>query len=367
MREREASLLPIDESVLARYRREAYYLRASEDPTMSAFGEVTRGTRHLPALTPNFAPATGATAARSSRSERSPDYERFSFGRRRSPYARVLSRSRSPFRGDHNVNILVIEDDLEDADNNVAGFPPLRRMGRRHIVDGPLPNSLGEFRSPTTTVDGLGDRERSISPIDEWDTMHATVAPDPLAPSVDSSFTSAAASASFSNSHPSSRAGSSNSNSAASSRTHLTVPSRQDTPPVPDELLGRACDTSEDESGSDTEADDIEVRPHLSYRRRNRRMTADGPPSRDHRAVSRDASAYVRSVYRSQSGFQSPEQPLSEQLDSSAEFQALDQELQGARAVLQRLAQREDIPEHFWASMGLARQFADRVIQQREL
>jgi hypothetical protein len=43
-------------------------------------------------------------------------------------------------------------------------------------------------------VDGLGDRERSLSPDDSWDTMLTTIMPDNRLPSAESSFTSAAAS-----------------------------------------------------------------------------------------------------------------------------------------------------------------------------
>ncbi|KAK6431837.1 hypothetical protein LTR95_011994, partial [Oleoguttula sp. CCFEE 5521] len=48
-------------------------------------------------------------------------------------------------------------------------------------------------------VDGLGDRNRSPTPAaDTWDIMRSTIAPDTTLPSASSSFTSAAASASFS-------------------------------------------------------------------------------------------------------------------------------------------------------------------------
>ncbi len=93
--------------------------------------------------------------------------------------------------------------------------------------------------------------------------MLSTIAPDTQLPTADSSFTSAAASASFSNS-----AGNTRSNSAASSRTHITIPS-----PVAENAT-RPCVSSEGSgSGSDTEPDDLEVPfprlsrgPHL-YRR----------------------------------------------------------------------------------------------------
>ncbi len=61
-------------------------------------------------------------------------------------------------------------------------------------------------QAPTTTssspqVDGLGDRQRSLSPEDNWDTLLTTITPDQQLPSADSSFTSASA-ASLPLSHP---------------------------------------------------------------------------------------------------------------------------------------------------------------------
>jgi len=371
----------LDEN-LARLRRDRYY-HTLWDSSIPAFGEVARSSRQLPAFTPNFAPAA---AARYTYAE--PTFQEVRIRpahRNTSPYHRATPRPRSSWV----ENMVTIEDGDDDnsSDNNAVSFPPLRRMGRRTIADGPLPSSsLRESWSPATTLDGLGDRERSISPIDDhWDTMLSTVAPDPLPPTADSSFTSAAASASFSNSHPSSRAGSSNSNSAASSRTHLTVPSRHHSPPS--ELFIRACDT-EDDSASDTEEDDVEVRPGLSsLRRRGRPGYGDEPPSRNSnrysrrvRDRSRDASAYIRSFYGGVTprDSQQSERPLNDQLDGPAEepsmgdddMVALDQELRDARALLDRLTRRDDLPDEFWASVGLTRSLADRIeratVVQRE-
>ncbi|PSN63957.1 hypothetical protein BS50DRAFT_623621 [Corynespora cassiicola Philippines] len=383
-------------------------------------------TRPLPALTPNFAPAA---ASRTTRLEYVGSLRERSAARNRSPYTRISARPRSPWadraiivRGSDSP---IVDDADEDNDNGVAvGSATLRRMGRRTIPDGPLPSSsLRESWSPATTpdLDGLGDRERSMSPgEDPWDTMLSTVAPDPIAPSADSSFTSAAASASFSNSHASSRA-SSNSNSGASSRTHLTIPSRRNSPPS--DMFMRACDTSDDDTASDTEAEDVD-----SIRRRARLHTlgrSTPPPrnphrySRDVRERSRDAAAYVRS-FLTPYNEQPRERPatdfanedgedgetvdaaeaaepeliisevsmtgnrLEEQLrairnahgvlddeirDEIRDTQGLlDQELSDARVLLERLTRREDLPDEFWASVGLARSFADRVerIQHRE-
>lgn len=57
----------------------------------------------------------------------------------------------------------------------------------------PLSNSW----RPDSSVDGLGDRNRSPTPADGWEIMRTTITPDATLPSADSSFTSAAVSQSF--------------------------------------------------------------------------------------------------------------------------------------------------------------------------
>ncbi|KAI6970206.1 hypothetical protein KC332_g13367 [Hortaea werneckii] len=65
----------------------------------------------------------------------------------------------------------------------------------------PLSNEWRPHSPVEGPVDGLGDRNRSPTPMDGWEIMRGTIDPDPTLPSTDSSFTSAAASQSF-NSHP---------------------------------------------------------------------------------------------------------------------------------------------------------------------
>jgi hypothetical protein len=414
---RNPPTLQREESSLRRSRnRLDGYMRAFE--TRAALEH----DRPLAAFTPGFAPAAPS---------RSGGVARDSLWRERASHRgstsalRGLTRSRSPradpsgTRGDAAD---APEEGHESSDSNAVAFPPLRRMGRRTIADGPLPSSsLREPWSPAATVDGLGDRNRSVSPFDDqlqWDSFLTTVADDPVAPTAGSSFASAAASASFSNSHPSSRAGSSN--SAASSQTHLTVPSRRSSPPQNEQFM-RACDTSED-SASDTEEEETDVRG--SIRRRNqveasndrfryppestaprRRMRpsyfSNEPPMRDTERYSprvversRDASAYVRSFYTSGSrrdAHQEAAQRLERirQLDEPGDepgdepaitseeevpplvsmdsTESLDRELRDARSLLERLSRREDVSDEFWASVGLTRSFGDPVERFQEL
>ncbi|KAF2847984.1 hypothetical protein T440DRAFT_470573 [Plenodomus tracheiphilus IPT5] len=396
----------------------------------------------LPALTPGFAPAAGlqeqlSEAARADTQR--PDGMRNTRMRNTQNYPRAgpprLLRSRngraasaSATRGDFPEGL---DDAHDNGDNNAVGFPPLRRMGRRTIADGPLPSS--SLRESWSPLDGLGDRERSISPFDEqspWDTFVSMIMPDPVAPTAESSFASAAASASFSDSHPSSRAGSSN--SATSSQTHLTVPSRRDSLPQNEQFM-RACDTSDDDTASDTEEDEpvdaapvpawrrqmdyrnqafseaVESRRRIIERRRqvavdalasHRRMRpsyfSDEPPMRDSERYSRrvlersrEASAYVRNLYDRAPPANDENNTQLEQLDGPVDDQTsaqtsageddtspiepagtspLDQELRDARSLLERLSRRGDISDDFWASVGLSRSFADPVerFQERE-
>ncbi|KAK7190719.1 hypothetical protein DPSP01_006671 [Paraphaeosphaeria sporulosa] len=374
-RERPARPYPPAPNVPARnpQRREEHAPQDDGSSARSYFSLVidaaerrTGGRRTLPALTPNFAPAIHVEHRRSG------------------PVLRRTGLTRSHTLRHAGDRSPVADQDVpaeadEDSSDNAVGFPPLRRMGRRTIADGPLPSSsLRESWSPATTFDGLGDRERSVSPVvdDHWETMLTSVAPDPLAPTAESSFASAAASASFSTSHPSSRAGSSNSNtnSATSSRTHLTIPSRRQSWSA--DFL-RACDTSEDDSASDTEAEDEVLDSNSMRRRHTAGTTSNGPPptrgpySRAIREQSRESTAYVRSFYGEvpfEHARRMEEQLAAEERAATDEEMPLDQELRDARVLLERLARREDVSDDFWASVGLRRPVADRVerIQQRE-
>lgn len=422
---RHPPTLQRDESSVRRSRsRLDGYMRAHE---MRATPDHERP---LAAFTPGFAPAA---ASRTSEAEAQRDaQDPFSRLRGYTSYRRATGRStrtrsqspRADPSGARGDTANVPEESHETGENNAVAFPPLRRMGRRTIADGPLPaSSLRESWSPVATLDGLGDRNRSVSPFDDqlqWDSFLTTVVDDPVAPTAGSSFASAAASASFTNSHTSSRAGSAN--SAASSQTHLTVPSRRHSPPQNEQFM-RACDTSEDDTASDTEEEEEEEEMDIrgSIRRRTgtealrnrlgishsaeprRRMRpsyfSNEPPARDIERYSlrvidrsRDASEVVRSFYNSgiwrDVETEVAQRPQIPQLDGPSEEAAsasdnesipplvradspppppLDQELRDARSLLERLARREDVSDDFWASVGLTRSFADPVERFQEL
>lgn len=80
--------------------------------------------------------------------------------------------------------------DASDADPESLFMPETRSRARGSH---PLRNSW----NPGSPIDGLGDRNRSPTPTDGWEVMRSTITPDATLPSAESSFTSAAASHSF--------------------------------------------------------------------------------------------------------------------------------------------------------------------------
>lgn len=117
----------------------------------------------------------------------------------------------------------------EDADSLFIPEPSesmRRRLSRRSH---PLSNSW----RPESPVNGLGDRNRSPTPADGWEIMRTTITPDATLPSADSSFTSAAASHSF----------------TSSNDTNITEPDRTSSP---DRSRRNATDQDVDHPASDS-------------------------------------------------------------------------------------------------------------------
>jgi hypothetical protein len=144
-----------------------------------------------------------------------------------------------------------------------------------------------------SSAGGLGDRTRSATPDHDatiWDTMAMTMAPDAQLPSTDSSFTSAAAAASFS--APATDSSSmTSSNSANSSRTSLTAPDdsacdSDDNSDLPVEIgVVRRVISSEDVISPSSLYQDSAIDFVRSYNR------FAAPPTRPHVMTSRTASA----------------------------------------------------------------------------
>lgn len=394
----EDGALPVPETWRERRLRLAAARRGS---THNFWAFAREDERALPSYTPNFAPAR-LGASDSSRAEPPLEWSSAAFGsnepRVASPHSYASFPAPAPAprpvfsRSSEHLSAENVGSELDRQSASAVAFQPLRRMRPRFVIDGPLPSSsLRENGSPASTVDGLGDRERSFSPDPEWDTMLNTIQPDNTLPSASSSFASAAASRSFSNSHPSSRSGSSN--SASSSRTHLTVPSVM----VEDEEAVDFCNES-DASGSDTEPEDIAEITIRQHRRRARPLEDSAPsftdmaaPARDPTRYSRnmlrrsrEASRFVQNYYsfternvdrngsREESSFGSGRNSREGSARGSfsgndsapaADAHLQDPDLEQMRAILERLARRDDIPDEFWMSAGLTRNMAQNVVR----
>ena len=220
-----------------------------------------------------------------------------------------------------------------------AILPPrlehLRRHFRRQVDDAQAAARETAGESATAPVDGLGDRARSLSPSNDtaWDTLLTSITPDPTAPSAESSFTSAAASAG---------------NSFAPSYSSSSATSVSDDSGGPSQFFESICETFESRPDSgeegDNDSEDIAVL---------RRAAQGEPRSVDEptldifwrgytEVVTRRADRVARhsGVGRGVGGGENP--PTHPGLG-------------GMQRIVQRLAGREDIPDEWWASAGLAR------------
>jgi hypothetical protein len=185
-------------------------------------------------------------------------------------------------------------------------LPPPREP--RVSISAPYSDTVFTRRSYT---DGLGDRDRSLSPEGDnvWETLLTTLTPDPQPPSVGSSFASASASAS---------AAASQGAATASSRTSFTADTAEASFEPPCEDSGR--------ENSDTEGDDdddVEASALRSFRALNERVY-----NRSFAAVTRNTD----------------DSPL-EMLGG----------IGGMQRIVSNLARREDIPDEWWAAAGLSR------------
>jgi hypothetical protein len=199
-------------------------------------------------------------------------------------------------------------------------------MGQRRITD----IETRRLRGLAARVDGLGDRDRSLSPDGDgaWETMFTTLTPDPQLPSAGSSFASASAATSAS----------STSDSQGTSLT--TMSSNHNPSDNVNAAIENVCDILEDSDSSsvmsDTEAEDEEYIYELQYDHGARdsfwRSSADGVASRADR-VSRRHGA-----------------PDSDNLG-------------GMRHIIRSLARREDIPDEWWAEAGLSRTFPRETVR----
>ncbi|KAK1048828.1 hypothetical protein LTR74_017462 [Friedmanniomyces endolithicus] len=133
--------------------------------------------------------------------------------------------------------------DISETEGDSLFVPEVQTRSSRGTH--PLRNSW----SPGSPVDGLGDRDRSPTPADQWEIMRSTITPDATLPSADSSFTSAAASESFGSVHDTIIAQPQHASSSSDSRRDTSDDSQSDSMSSvdPDDL---ACDDEHDNIGS---------------------------------------------------------------------------------------------------------------------
>jgi hypothetical protein len=179
--------------------------------------------------------------------------------------------------------------------NNISGVPGLH-------ADGPIDRD--QDRSYDERVGGLGDRERSPEDDSAWDTLQSSITPDPHAPSVGSSFASTNVSAAASQT------------TTTSSNTSITNPEDGIEPP---------CDPVDQDGGSDNE-DDTEAELRL-YRQ-------DTPHSGRRPFIDGVADA-----------LNSADEDSTDNLEWLSQMQS----------IVQGLAARQDIPDQWWAAVGLTR------------
>ncbi|KAI9827048.1 MAG: hypothetical protein M1819_007040 [Sarea resinae] len=218
-------------------------------------------------------------------------------------------------------------------------LPPLRRMGHRSITEHSDLGSSRPFHDTDrlpTGLDGLGDRERSISPEDDsWETLLTTIAPDSHMPNANSASTSTSTSADASTQY-----------SNSSSNSLLTTLTSSSDALEPFHICDGSSDSEED---SETEGDNHGT------------SDQDGPPVRDPGRY----SANVR--HRAQRAGEIVDEylnritpPARDRADRAMGSVYEEFNMQRMPAILSRLARREHVPDEWWTAAGLDPNFEGR-------
>ncbi|KAH8821132.1 hypothetical protein F5884DRAFT_75637 [Xylogone sp. PMI_703] len=244
------------------------------------------------ALTPGFSPANPASSESETRSPNGSD-EPNEFPSRLPPYnADQPSRSLA---------------------SRVQALHALNRASSRELE---RPRLL--IRHARANLDGLGDRDRSLSPdnASTWDTLLTGITPDPQPPSVGSSFASSSVANSVANSLPVSASTSMTSleNAHGSSGFH-------------------ECDISDSGSNTDEEEDIYGLTGFNDLR----------------------SSGAFGSARRSYSEIASESSSRADRIRGAARLSRDTPSLGGMQRIISALAARDDIPDDWWAGAGLSR------------
>lgn len=223
-------------------------------------------------------------------------------------------------------------------DGPAPGVRYLRRVGHRSVGDN------NGTASSQQGIDGLGDRQRSASPDGDddlgnaWETLLTTLTPDPNLPSAESSFTSNAATNSSRAAESGRRSQSSQTQQTPSGPTatvHMILE------PYPD--FFNPCDIPDHATDSDTETEsELGLSRSASSRQRQR------PRSR-----LLESTSAIGSTQDSQPPV--PRLPRSLGLPSISLISHDPSSGVDMQAIVDRLAQREHVPDDWWAAAGLPR------------
>ncbi|EHK97979.1 hypothetical protein GLAREA_05317 [Glarea lozoyensis ATCC 20868] len=231
---------------------------------------------------------------------------------RPSSLAAALSLPGQPLNDNESRRRRIMEEHANRTARRPLGRRPIRSTLSDRIVAASREIGLGSTERPRPFADGLGDRDRSLSPEGDsaWDTLRASIAPDPQPPSVGSSFASAAAAAS-----------SSTGSAVTSAGTSMTSAGPSEGAPGT-----RDCDMSDSASNTDEDEEDMYGLQefHRSSGEHLRRSYAEMVSSRPRQQSRNDSSA--------------------DEVDWAA-----------MRRIITSLVERDDVPEEWWASAGLTR------------
>ncbi|EAW10131.1 uncharacterized protein ACLA_045960 [Aspergillus clavatus NRRL 1] len=298
----------------AQHRRPGQRMRIPRNTALSeltrrpspADNPSSRRNHEQPAFTPSFAPAVA-------------------YHRRLSPPSQLRPRL-SPFP----------PDGFEVVGTTV---PLLRRVGQRSI------NETNRAINRDFTMDGLGDRQRSMSPDDDnandaWETLLTTITPDDNLPSADSSFASTSASGANTSANATTRTSTASFQTLPSSLDPSSATVQMVLDPYPEYV--NPCDyPSSSDSDSASEGDFNQLSLWRRYRRRMHQMGSGQQRSHDmHSTMSSHPPIPTISFAFSNSSTHPEHQQM--------------------QAILDRLARRENIPDDWWAAAGLSRTISNR-------
>lgn len=217
-------------------------------------------------------------------------------------------------------------------------LPPLLRTDSHSndaaLMQSNMPPEVRDFRSTNThsrnqgpntdgAMDGLGDRQRSPSPdgereTDAWETLLSTITPDANLPSTDTSFASTASASAMRDDarpDPPPALGSSH-----APRAHIVLE------PYPDHF--NPCDFSS--------SDDEDT------------------PANYHSFMGPGGAVALRR-FQDRNSTLSAHPPIPRIRPSLSDHHRQSDEIQQMQVILDRLARREDIPDDWWAAVGLTR------------